>query len=98
MLWVLIVGLISGGLFTNGAPYFVKGVTGEKHPTPLGKPSSAVRSVVWGWLNIVVAVLIWHLVSMRLHPRATFVSVAAGALLVGIILADSWPKSSQRAR
>lgn len=95
MIGVLIVGFISGALFTNGVPHFVKGITGEKHQTPFGKPSSAVRNVVWGWLNMIIAVLVWHLATMRLHPRATFVSVAIGVLLVGVSLADNWTKHPQ---
>jgi hypothetical protein len=92
MVGVLIVGLIAGGLFANGLPHFIKGITGEKHPTPFGNPGSAVQNVVWGWLNMAVAVLVWHLASMRTHPRATFVSVAVGMLVVGVSLADTWAK------
>lgn len=92
MLGVLIIGLIVGGLFANGLPHFVKGITGEKHATPFGKPSSATENVVWGWLNWAAAVLLWHVAPMRLHPRATFLSVAIGSLLVAIALADTWAK------
>jgi hypothetical protein len=93
MFWVLIVGFVSGGLVANGAPHFVKGAAGEKHRTPLG--GSAVNNVVWGWANIAVAILIWHLASMHTHPRATFVAVAAGALVVGVSLADRWTKAGR---
>lgn len=94
MLWVLIVGLVTGGLVTNGLPYFVKGAMGQKHPTPLG--NSAAQNVIWGWLNLVVAVLIWHLAEMRHHPRVTFLGVAIGSLVVGLWLADTWARHSEK--
>lgn len=92
MLGVLIIGLVAGGLFANGIPHFVKGITGERHATPFGKPSSATENVVWGWLNIAAAVVVWHFGPMHLHPRATFVGVAVGSLLIGVMRADTWTK------
>ena len=93
MLSVLIVGFVAGALAANGVPNFVKGVTGEKHPTPFGKPSSASQNVLWGWLNLAVAAIVWHFAPMRVHPRAAFVGVALGVLIGGLSLANTWTKS-----
>lgn len=92
MVSVLILGFIAGLLFANGVPNFVKGITGEKHQTPFGKPSSATENVVWGWANFVAAVLVWHIAPMRVHPRAAFIAVMLGILLAGVFLAGTWTK------
>jgi hypothetical protein len=90
MLSVLIVGLIVGALSVNGVPYLIKGITGESHSTPFGKPASPAQTVVWGWLNLAVAAIVWHLAPMRVHPRAAFLAVALGVLVLGLSLANNW--------
>lgn len=96
MISVLILCFIAGVLFANGVPHFVKGITGEKHQTPFGKPSSATENVVWGWLNFVVGVIVWHIAPTHLHPRAAFVAVSIGVLLTGVMRADTWTKHPER--
>lgn len=92
MISALVVGFIVGALAANGVPHFVKGITGQRHATPFGKPGSATENVVWGWLNLAAAVIVWHFAPMHVHPRAAFVGVASGALFVGLLLADTWTK------
>lgn len=89
---VLILGFIAGLLGGNGVPHFVSGISGKKHRTPFGDSSSAVINVVWGWVNFVVAVLLWHVAPMRLHPRAAFLAAAVGVLVIGLILSSAWSK------
>ena len=96
MISVLILCFIAGVLFANGAPYFLKGITGERHQTPFGKLGTAAESVVWGWLNFVVGVLIWHIAPTQSHPRATFVAVSAGVLLTGVMLAGNWARRGKK--
>lgn len=44
------------GLFgSNAVPHFVKGITGERHLTPMGPESSAVANAIWGSVNAFVA-------------------------------------------
>ena len=45
-------GFLSGAVLTNSVPHFVKGVSGDKFPTPFSKPhgkglSSPLVNVVW---------------------------------------------------
>lgn len=54
----------SGAFLSNAIPHFVKGVCGDKFPTPLAKPpgkglSSATVNVLWGGLNIVIGVALF---------------------------------------
>ena len=46
----------AGLLLANGVPHFVKGVCGDRFPTPFAKPpgrglSSPIVNVVWGMAN-----------------------------------------------
>lgn len=97
MVSVLILSFISGLLAATGAPHFVKGVSGEKHMTPFGKNGSAVENVVWGWLSMAIAAIVWHFAPMKSHPRAAFIGAAVGALFMGLILATAWGKKSAKA-
>lgn len=93
MVRVLIIGFVAGILAGNGVPYFVRGITGQKHQTPFGNPSSAVVNVVWGWFSLLVAVVLWHFAPMRFHPRAALLAVSLGVLVIGVLLAQTWSSS-----
>ena len=49
-------GFCAGAFLANFVPHFVKGVCGDKFPTPFAKPpgkglSSPMVNVLWGLLN-----------------------------------------------
>lgn len=90
---VIIMGLLAGGLFIWGLPSLVRGAAAKTHPTPFG--SAAMVNVSWGVILWGVAVLLWHSAPMAAHPRATFVSVAAGVLLTGWYLAAGKTKTGR---
>jgi hypothetical protein len=95
-MWQLYVFSVLAGLFgANGIPHFVKGISGEKHPTPFGRSSSAATNVVWGWLNFVVAGICLYWSHFHSHLLRAFALVMAGALIIGLILASAWSKHSQ---
>lgn len=91
---VIIMGLLAGFFFTGGLPHFIKGIMGKAFPMPFGQAGSAVKSVVWGWLNWVVAVLLWHVAPMHSHPRAAFAAVAVGVLVTGLLMSNMKYKTS----
>jgi hypothetical protein len=92
-MWQLYVFSFLGGMFAaNGVPHFVKGVMGQKHQSPFGRPSSAVVNVCWGWTNLVVAAICLHFGHVRAHEYRAFVIFAVGALLMGLLLATTWSK------
>lgn len=97
--WTLYVySFLAGVLGANGVPHFVKGVTGEKHMTPFGRPSSALVNVVWGWVNFVVAALLLYWGHVHQHLLRAFACVAVGALLLGVLLAVVAAKSPESNR
>ena len=95
MISVLIIGFFVGALAASGVPNLVKGISGEKHKPIVGPAGSAVESVIWGWLSLVLAAVLWHFAPMRSHPRAAFVAVALGVLVIGIWFAASHSKRSK---
>jgi len=95
MISVLILGFVVGALATSGLPNFLKGISGEKHKPIVGPSGSATESVVWGWLSLAVSAILWHFAPMRTHPRAAFVAVSLGALVMGLWLATSSSKRSK---
>ena len=92
-MWQLYLFSFLAGLFAaNGIPHFIKGVTGQKHQTPFGKPSSAVVNVCWGWINLVVAAIFLYFGYVRDHEYIAFVLFAVGALLMSLFSAWVWSK------
>jgi hypothetical protein len=85
----IIVG--AGMVGANGVPHFVKGVIGQRHQTPFGKPSSAVINVLWGALNFLGALWLgFWASSYGISFRLGATLVVAGALLMGLGCAAGW--------
>ena len=55
----------AGMFLANGVPHFVKGICGDRFPTPFAKPpgrglSSPLVNVLWSLLNFLIAyILAW---------------------------------------
>jgi hypothetical protein len=81
----------SGMVGANGIPHFVKGVIGQRHQSPFGKPSSAVVNVVWGALNFFGALWLgFWASSYGISFRLGATLVVGGALVAGLGLALGW--------
>jgi len=92
-MWPLYLFSFLAGLFgANGAPHLIKGVIGQKHQTPFGQASSAVVNVVWGWFNIILAVIFIHLAHVQTHEYRAFALFAVGALVMSLFSAIVWSK------
>ena len=73
----------------NAVPHFVKGITGERHMTPLGPESSAVANAVWGSVNVLVAGSLAWVYRDAVDPSTLAVAFVTGtAMAVG--LASYW--------
>ncbi|HEY1611561.1 MAG TPA: hypothetical protein VGG24_20035 [Paraburkholderia sp.] len=75
-----------GMFLCNSVPHLVCGLQGKPFPTPFAKPrgigfSSPLVNFLWGFANLVVA-----LVLLGRHPFALTSAADAGSLLIGALL------------
>lgn len=93
MPWIaFIIHFIAAAIMTNGIPHFVSGVSGRPFRTPLsrasaGRPGSPAANVVWGWVNFLVAFLLFaNIGPLYIGTPGDTVFVAAGVLVAGLVL------------
>jgi len=84
-----ITGFIAGALLVNTVPHTVKGVSGEKFPTPFAKPpgvglSSPTTNVGWGAINFAMGSV---LLLRRRGQTRDRIAVAAGGVATAFFLA-----------
>lgn len=95
---VYLLFFLSGLFAANGIPHFVKGITGEAHMTPFGKPSSAVVNVVWGVTNFLLATLFFYGAAGQPYEHVLAVTAGfLGILLASVSLALMW-RDDKRAK
>jgi hypothetical protein len=93
----LFLYFLAGLLAANGVPHFVKGITGEKHQTPFGNPSSAVVNVLWGSLNFAIAFALWRYAKFDTsHLYRYALAFGVGAVLASTLLAAQWSRSARK--
>jgi len=92
--WIAyIVHFIAAAFLTNGIPHFVNGVSGRAFRTPFvgmsgSKLSSPEVNVIWGWLNFLIAFLLFaNIGPLYIGTPGDTIFVAAGMLVMGVILA-----------
>jgi hypothetical protein len=78
----------AGAFLLNAIPHLVKGVCGDKFPTPFAKPpgkglSSAPVNTVWALFNLAIGILLWH-VSRPCSSHALMAAFAAGFVLLAV--------------
>ena len=101
LLWYFFAGVFA----LNAVPHFVKGVTGQTHMTPFKRVSAPVLNVAWAFANVLLAlfmfglatgngglILPWDANLAGLNLWATL----AGALTVGLYLANFWSNPNAR--
>lgn len=84
----LLLGFLSGMFLANGLPHFVSGIMGKSHMTPLGKESSAVVNIVWGFINILGGMWLFNATGATIRQVFSFdmlsISFLAGVLFMAI--------------
>lgn len=84
----LLFGFLSGMFLTNGLPHFVSGIMGKSHMTPLGKESSAVINIVWGFINFLGGMWLFNVTGATFRQVFSFdmlsISFLAGVLFMAI--------------
>jgi len=96
MEWYLCVsGFFAGAFFANFVPHFVKGVCGDKFPTPFSKPpgkglSSPVVNVLWALLNLVVGYILYRVGKVSSQNCLSLIIFFAGFALLSLMGAKNF--------
>jgi len=90
-----LAAFFSGAFLSNAIPHFVKGVCGDKFPTPFSKPpgkglSTPFVNVLWGSLNIIIGYVLRHtsMIKPGNHPGMAVFFV--GFVLMAIIASKNF--------
>jgi hypothetical protein len=64
----------AGGFLANCVPHFIQGVSGASFPTPFADPpgiglSSSYVNVLWAFVNLLAAILLWKVGRMTLENK-----------------------------
>jgi hypothetical protein len=54
----MISSFFGGVFFFNAIPHLIKGITGQTHMTPFKRVSSPYLNVVWGFVNLILAIVL----------------------------------------
>ena len=82
----------AGAFLCNAIPHLASGLQGQPFPTPFARPrgrgdSSPVVNVVWGFVNIVIALALGMRPLEQPATRENILAALAGALVMGLFLA-----------
>ena len=96
MRWYHYVALFFAGAFlANAVPHFTNGVSGRPFPSPFATPpgqgmSSPLVNVLWGSFNLIVGLLLARVGTFNSKRFASWVTVGAGVILMGVMLANAF--------
>ncbi|HTB07438.1 MAG TPA: hypothetical protein VK806_10845 [Bacteroidia bacterium] len=90
-------GFWAGAFLGNFVPHFVKGVCGDKFPTPFSKPpgrglSSPVVNVLWSLLNLLVAYLLYTVGKVSFQDNLSILLFFIGFAAISIMMALNFAK------
>jgi hypothetical protein len=97
MIIALIVLFFAGAFLCNAVPHFVSGLMGRPFPTPFSKPagvgdSSPVVNVLWGFLNLVVGLLLFLRQPLSVNFYPNFTALLLGVLVMALQLSSHFGK------
>lgn len=87
----LLLYFLAGFCAFNSLPHIISGIMGNKHMTPLGKDTSAVMNVIWGFVNLGFALVILRLVSGNLlipAEQSARLAFIAGGFVLSVVAAN----------
>jgi hypothetical protein len=97
MIIALIALFFAGAFLCNSIPHFVSGLMGRPFPSPFSKPagvgdSSPVVNVLWGFLNLVIGLLLllrWP-IAVNFYPN--LIAFLVGVLVMALQLSSHFGK------
>ena len=98
MHWNHYLACFFSGLFlANALPHYVKGVCGDKFPTPFAHPpgiglSSPIVNTLWGLLNLVIGYGLIRAGRLATGDTLAVIVFAAGIIAISVMLSLHFPK------
>ena len=98
MIWTHYIAAFFSGMFlANALPHFVKGLCGDRFPTPFAKPpgiglSSAMVNTLWGLLNILIGAVLFHTGRVQSGSLTPLIIFFAGVVVISVMLSNHFPK------
>jgi hypothetical protein len=98
MLWYHYVAAFFAGMFlANAVPHFVKGVCGDRFPSPFSKPpgkglSPPTVNVLWALFNIVIGYILFCVGKVSTGGNLAIVVCFVGAAAMSIMLSATFAK------
>ena len=88
-------GFWAGAFLANFVPHFIKGIAGDKFPTPFSKPpgkglSSPTVNVLWALLNLLVGYILYRVGKVSSQDCLSLIIFFAGFALMSIMLAKNF--------
>jgi hypothetical protein len=86
-----LAAFFSGAFLANTVPHFVKGISGDKFPTPFAKPpgkglSSATTNMVWSLVNLLIGYLLLGKGTVNNEHPVALITCFVGIAVMGIML------------
>lgn len=88
-------GFWAGAFLANSVPHFVKGVCGDKFPTPFSKPpgkglSSAVVNLIWALFNMVIGYILYRAGKVSFQDNLSLLILFTGFALMSLMGAKNF--------
>jgi hypothetical protein len=87
----------AGMFFANFVPHFVKGISGDRFPTPFAHPpgkglSSATVNVLWALLNLAVGYLLFRAGKVSSGDDFALLIFFVGIVAISVLLSVQFSK------
>jgi hypothetical protein len=74
---------LAGAFASNFAPHFIKGVAGDKFPSPFSRPmgkglSSPTTNVIWALINLLIGYLLYRFAQVSSQDYLSLILFFAG--------------------
>jgi hypothetical protein len=85
----VVLAFLAGLNTGNGIPHFITGITGQEHPSPLGK--SAVVNLLEGWGAFLIGGIFWYFTCLQHGDLVLVYAFAAlGVFAINLFHAYVW--------
>lgn len=101
MNWYHYVACFFAGMFlANAVPHFVKGVSGDRFPSPFSRPagkalSSPLVNALWGLLNFAVGYVLFRAGRVSSQSVVVLAVFLAGVTIMSVMLSVNFAKKDK---